>query len=247
MSFIVLMVLLCCLTQHSTAQAQSREDKEVKVSSTLQDYTREGQSRNDKQMTEFTFGTQPACQPDIYSVLMELRAVEARLKAAESQVTELKALETRLTLAETQVDELRRANRDRPKIAFSASIGGDGDTGPFNVDTTVVYKTVITNIGNAYSPNTGIFTAPVKGVYYFRMSIFARGSVATNAQLLKNGARIVTADSHKTGDPFENSSNGASLLLEVGDQVYTRLWAGRHIFDNANHHSTFSGFLLFPV
>ncbi|KAG7457790.1 hypothetical protein MATL_G00231050 [Megalops atlanticus] len=211
-NFAVPLVLLCCLTATQTQKSDAGKQSQPNTKSAS------------------ILGAGPGCYHDIHIVLMELRAMEARLKAAESQIA-----------------ELGRVNRDRPKIAFSASLGGDGDTGPFGVEITLVYKVVFTNIGNAYSPNTGIFTAPVKGVYYFRMSIFARGSGFTNAQLLKNGERIITADSHKTGDPFENSSNGASLLLEAGDQVYTRLWSGRHIFDNANHHSTFSGFLLFPM
>lgn len=41
------------------------------------------------------------------------------------------------------------------KIIFSATLRGSGHTGPFNTDIILVYKGVITNIGNAYSPVTG--------------------------------------------------------------------------------------------
>lgn len=45
---------------------------------------------------------------------------------------------------------------DKPKVAFSASLGSNGFIGPVNTDTTVVYKNVFNNVGNAYNPATGI-------------------------------------------------------------------------------------------
>lgn len=44
---------------------------------------------------------------------------------------------------------------DIPKVAFSAGSGYNGNYGPFNMDVIMVFSRVITNIGNAYSPNTG--------------------------------------------------------------------------------------------
>lgn len=41
------------------------------------------------------------------------------------------------------------------KVAFSASLGGYGHLGPYNVATTIKYMDVLTNLGNAYKPATG--------------------------------------------------------------------------------------------
>jgi len=41
-------------------------------------------------------------------------------------------------------------------VAFSASLGLNGFSGPVKVDRTLVYKNVIINVGEAYDPTTGI-------------------------------------------------------------------------------------------
>ncbi|XDV25788.1 hypothetical protein PO909_029646 [Leuciscus waleckii] len=143
--------------------------------------------------------------------------------------------------------ELRKENRDR-EIAFSASLmqSGDGYLGPFTTEITLTYRNVFTNIGNAYNPITGVFTAPLKGAYMFRVSVYGVGPTAATAFIYKNGERMVIAHANQPQNEL-NSSNGVVLILEVGDVVYVRLWSGRRIYDSYNSHNTFSGFLLFPL
>ncbi|XP_051747860.1 uncharacterized protein LOC127511192 isoform X3 [Ctenopharyngodon idella] len=149
-----------------------------------------------------------------------------------------------LTLSQV---ELRKENRDR-EIAFSASMmeSGSGYIGPFTTEITVTYRNVFTNIGNAYNPITGVFTAPLKGAYMFRVSVYGNGPTGATAAIFKNGDRVVIAHEYQAQNSL-NSSNGVVLILEVGDVVYVRLWSGRRIYDDQNNHNSFSGYLLFPL
>uniref|UniRef100_A0A9J8CH43 C1q domain-containing protein n=1 Tax=Cyprinus carpio carpio TaxID=630221 RepID=A0A9J8CH43_CYPCA len=184
-------------------------------------------------------------------------ALEARLrdseKTAEQQTVILEELNKKTdetsNLTERQVEELRKENRDR-EIAFSAALvePGSGNIGPFTTEITLTYRNVFTNIGNAYNPITGIFTAPLKGAYMFSFSIYGHGSpsTASTVYIVKNGEKVVIAHGHQ--DQYVvNSSKGVVLILEVGDVVYLRLCSGRWIYDDQNKHSTFSGYLLFPL
>ncbi|XP_048039327.1 complement C1q-like protein 2 [Megalobrama amblycephala] len=150
-----------------------------------------------------------------------------------------------LTLS--QVEELRKENRDR-EIAFSAALtlSSTGHIGPFPTEITLTYKNVFTNIGNAYNPITGVFTAPLKGAYMFRISATGNGPTAASVFISKNGEHVVIAHGYQTQGVL-NSSNGVVLILEVGDVVYVRLGSGTRISDSYNNHNSFSGYLLFPL
>lgn len=95
---------------------------------------------------------------------------------------------------------------------------------------------------------TGLFIAPVRGAYHFEFYIAAHGhpSHPIGAILVKNGQNFFIAYQHQQ-DSFGKSANGITLLLEVGDTVFLRQWINTRIFDNENHHSTFSGHLLFTM
>ncbi|XP_077061612.1 complement C1q-like protein 2 [Siphateles boraxobius] len=208
------------------------------------------------------------CLPDIHAALRELtatvteqktsiRALETRLrdaeKAAEQQTFILEELNKKhdkmSNLSLSQVEELRKENKDR-EIAFSASLlqSGSGDIGPSTTEIILVYRNVFTNIGNAYNPITGIFTAPLKGVYVFTFSVYAHGSASNpaSAYIVKNGKDVVIAHAHQSQGAL-NSSKGLVLILEAGDVVYVRLWPNCRIQDNGNNHNTFSGYILFPL
>ncbi|XP_031160163.1 uncharacterized protein LOC116053270 isoform X2 [Sander lucioperca] len=149
---------------------------------------------------EKTSGTQ-SC--DMCDLLKEFGALREKVGV----------METRLKDSENQILELKK--KERTKVMFSAAAGeGDKSIGPFNTDTTLIYRRVITNIGGAYSPSTGIFTAPVAGVYYFTIFYHAGGEKEGKLLLYKNNDMVVmTHDQCSDSDGADNGGNAAFLQL----------------------------------
>ncbi|XP_028461807.1 tropomyosin alpha-1 chain-like [Perca flavescens] len=179
----------------------------------------------------------------------ELQLLTRRMDDLQAQNTaqevELASVMDRMNTTESSVDSLIKENA---KVAFYTALTDSGGVGPYNTPTVLKFSKVFTNVGGAYSPTTGFFTAPQKGVYYFRFTICghtAKGLMGV--QLYHNGRSIIHNLEHKDNLHFEYLSNAVTLELNVGDELHLVLPEESAIFDNANNHSTFSGFLLFKM
>ena len=184
----------------------------------------------------------------------ELAAIEAEVEKLnlEHDVVDaaVKEVKDRMAAIEIKVVVLQNSIKETPKVAFSAGLSDTGfiEAGANTGNLNLVFTRVITNVGEAYSKITGIFTAPVRGVYYFRFTVMdILKSHWMVASLLKNGEWVMYLAEYDTDDKQSFLSSGLVLLLEAGDKINMQIPAKARLFDSTGNHNTFSGFLLFTV
>ncbi|XP_036975641.1 uncharacterized protein LOC119031335 isoform X2 [Acanthopagrus latus] len=188
-----------------------------------------------------------------------LVSLESRLTSSESKTrdlekenadlqTRLSSSESELLISKSRIDQLERENAEKPKVAFYTALTDAGTLGPYNTDITLKYSKVFTNIGKAYNPSTGFFTAPVKGVYNLQFTVFGYHAGYTGVQVYKNNQRIMY-NSEKSSENYVPEYFTKSLVLELtaGDEIHLVLPSGWSIYDNSDNFSTFSGSLLFTL
>ncbi|KAL2081040.1 hypothetical protein ACEWY4_022893 [Coilia grayii] len=188
----------------------------------------------------------------------ELMLIKTRQNTSETQIDNLiqvdaaqwaELTEDRLAATDAGMEKMRSEMLEKPKVAFSVGLlESSSEIQAGNSDRYLVYSNIFTNIGQAYSKITGFFTAPVKGVYYFRFTgMYYANGYPIGLMMYKNEEKAMYLSNSETDDRFTYLSSGLTLQLEVGDKVHMRLRANCRIYDDENNHSIFSGFLLFPL
>ncbi|XP_063043258.1 uncharacterized protein LOC134437682 [Engraulis encrasicolus] len=155
---------------------------------------------------------------------------------------EFQNMKSQMTVLEQQNEDLL----SKKKVAFSASLLSTGEGNIYANGENLVYKKVFTNVGEGYNPNTGVFTAPVRGVYFFRFYAHCHGGNKMAVSLYKEGKKqcSIFNEIPRTNG---NASNAVVLTLEKGEEVYTRMWEGTWVYDDSSSYTSFTGFLLFSM
>ncbi|MGH0147647.1 UNVERIFIED_CONTAM: hypothetical protein FKN15_031516 [Acipenser sinensis] len=124
-----------------------------------------------------------------------------------------------------------------PPVVFLASI-----LKVSNQTRTAMFKRAVLNTWQCYSPETGVFTAPVRGLYLFTLSLdFGPGPVL--GQLMRGGVLVARLhQNHKK--PVGPLTRVCLLELVRGEQVRLELLQGS-LERGSQADSTFGGVLLF--
>ena len=104
-----------------------------------------------------------------------------------------------------------------PTIVFNAN---NVTTLSPHIDDTLVFSSVISNIGNAYNSTTGKFTTPVNGTYSFTVQLCAYNK-AGQFNLVLDG-NILTGLYVFSDNGYSTQSSTLSVFLKRGQNVWVR-------------------------
>ncbi|XP_029004750.1 complement C1q tumor necrosis factor-related protein 6-like [Betta splendens] len=119
---------------------------------------------------------------------------------------------------------LRSSARRRAYSPGDASLARLADSGTkTGLDSRQIARRVLTSIGEAYDPDTGVFTAPVRGLYHFLLNRSSARSRSSDAAVLKNGRAL--DDIYNMRGLLSSASHDVTLDLEPGDQISTTTYS----------------------
>ena len=131
-------------------------------------------------------------------------------------------------------------------MAFLARI--DGFTGSLSEDSTIPFDVVDLNVGNAYDPVNGVFTAPVSGIYELSYEALADdtcGSGAACVRLTINGVLL----SYSCSEYLSSGGTAVTVQLTAGDTVTVDVNSGSPcvVLHNGAYNNKFSGHLVYMI
>lgn len=168
-----------------------------------------------------------------------LKLVDKRAKYYQNESLEQNLISKRLML------NTESGMPMTPQIAFSAILSNH-IVNPYQNER-IVFGSTVTNSGNGYNKNNGLFVTPVKGVYVFFATIVTLTGKYTESQIVRNGNNIGNIFSAGT-TTYGTGSIMTVTNLELGDAVWVRVAGPLHDRGTVDEGFTqFSGFLLFET
>ena len=127
-------------------------------------------------------------------------------------------------------------------------------------DTPIPFDIALVNTGTAMNLSSGIFTAPVAGIYSFSFHGLVEFQATQSAipflavGLFVNNERVALALNEESNTRTINNKGQRSplsltttIVLQKGDQVWLDMFAKSGVislYDNANRHTDFTGWLV---
>jgi hypothetical protein len=105
-------------------------------------------------------------------------------------------------------------------VAFTAILSKSISLGSNEI---IKYDKVITNVGKAYTPSTGIFLVPLSGIYTVSVSMMGDPTNKIHLQLERNGSELLRLYTGGTGS-YELASQTINVELTRGDRVWVQRW-----------------------
>lgn len=193
---------------------------------------------------------------DIQSLRSELEVLQVEIERTRKQQETKEKLRREIEKAKQELATLKSDKKDTAKdgnedviVAFTAVVT-PADLTDLGAGQIIVFDKIITNVGNTYDNRTGIFTAPVRGVYVFEMALMVTHDMHQYLEFAKDGQSVLLNYGRTDGTTlFASSSRTVTLELEKDSKVWIRTILGSTPPHGAGRvhgygFSTFSGWLL---
>lgn len=149
-------------------------------------------------------------------------------------------------------DEIRRMSSElvknltmmtkTPIAAFKAS--GISVSTPA-VGDILIFPNLLFNHRDVYDNSTGIFTAPLSGLYLFTVQICSTKQKYVTFEIIVNGMKLAQGFANRSTLDYPCVSADAFAVMDVGQTAYVRLVSrDGPIYDDAHRFVSFSGALL---
>ena len=125
-------------------------------------------------------------------------------------------------------------------MAFTAGVTATSTT--WNSGT-LIFNSVILNVGNGYNPSTGVFTSPMTGTFVFYVTAVEYSKQYLMVDIVLNSvSKVRTIGESNAG--YQTGTNMVVLNLQKGDSVWVRHYSGKGYFTDSVPITTFTGLLV---
>uniref|UniRef100_A0A8W8KMK6 C1q domain-containing protein n=1 Tax=Magallana gigas TaxID=29159 RepID=A0A8W8KMK6_MAGGI len=151
-------------------------------------------------------------------------------------------IQNQLRLLEKLINLLDVSKTSKSPVVFHAELGSYKT---YHHGSIWVYDKVVTNVGKAYNPSTGTFTAPTDGIYQFNWYTLSDPKTTSHAGLFVNGAMKARQAANNNGGSGQWLTAGSSIALPLnkGDVVYIKDVYGLKA-QLRDHWTAFGGVLI---
>lgn len=189
----------------------------------------------------------------LYSVLNDVYEMKKAMGLMESLLHELEHFRNSTLGDDVVIKQLANLQKDLVNLTSTCKTASHGkETIVFNAVTSkmlyydrntpvnIVYDTVLYDSHGAYSSQSGVFTAPYKGLYIFTWSTLVAAGKILDSELIVNGTRKGLGNCNNELNPgYENCANTVPVMLEAGDTVNIQSVTGNYVHGHA--WSSFKG------
>jgi hypothetical protein len=127
-------------------------------------------------------------------------------------------------------------------VAFQATLTS-GSIGPSYSGGAIKFNDVTLNSGDGYNPSTGIFTAPIAGIYQFTATYLQRNGYSSHVRLIKGSS--VISDIHSNHKNYDQLTKTILVALAKDETFWVKLEnSSSYAVQGTSRYTEFGGFLI---